>query len=56
MVLDAGRGGWCPLIGAYTAALAAKIHALLVAFGGPTSRHQQTNKPTNKESKNNYIK
>ena len=47
-VLDASRGGWCRLIGASTAALAAEIHAISVAFDGPTSMHTQTNTPIHK--------
>ena len=44
-VLDSGRGGWCREIGASTADLVAEIHALSVAFDGPTSMntHQYTN-------------
>ena len=44
-VLDGGRGGWCRKIWASTAALADEIHALSVAFDGPTSMHTQTNTP-----------
>ena len=36
-ILDGGRGGWCRKIWASTAALADEIHALSVAFDGPTS-------------------
>ena len=41
-VLDAGRGGWCRKKGASTAALVAEIHALSLAFDGPTSMYTHT--------------
>ena len=48
-VLDGGRGGWCRKIWASTAALADEIHALSVAFDGPTSMQLQTHRHTREE-------